>query len=271
MDSDKLSGNTFQQRLDSVTKDLGEPIVDSEVKQRLENLWKTNVQNTFYFLVDIREPAIIHAHRVLPVLGYSNLDIVAYFGLIHPSYRYLYMEFGASAYLQSIELASQAKDLPQTYTIQFPILTAENGYYWVNQISDAIYFDERGRMVVYLNTYQLFRPYHNEGPSRPMLVFPNLNLTHDFHDVHETVLKPWLSEFTPLEKTLVFTYWRLSQENKSATIEEIAEQLGWSRNQVTNRNKSVKKKAESAFPVSEFRQASDVGLTLYRLFGEIPK
>jgi hypothetical protein len=271
MDSRKLSGKDLQQRLYFLTKDLGEPIIDPEVEKRLQQIWSSSSYNTFYLLVDVRGPSLLRTHRLLPVLGYSKLDMDTYINLIHPDYRQLHMEFGASAYQIAYELAAHLQALGQTYSIQYPIKTAEKGYWWVNQISEAAYFDDKGQMVVHLNTYQLFRPYHREGPTKPLLLFPNLNLTHDFVDVIGNLLTPWLAKFTPAEKQLVETYWRMCQEDKNYTNEEIASLLGWTHYQVTNRNKSIKRKAEEAFPISEFKQAKDVGVTLYRLFGNIGK
>lgn len=271
MNPRKFSGKDLQQRLQYLIKDLGEPIIDPVVEKSLEQIWSSSLYNTFYMLLDVRGPSLLRTHRLLPVLGYSNLDMDTYIGLIHPEYRQLHMEFGASAYQIAYELAEEVKALGQAYSIQYPIKTAEKGYWWVNQISEAAYFDAKGKMVVHLNTYQLFRPYNREGPTRPLLLFPKLNLAHDFKDVVSNLLTPWLSKFTPAEKQLVETYWSMYQENKNYTNEEIAKQLGWTHHQVTNRNKSIKRKAEETFPISEFRQASDVGMTLYRLFGDIGK
>ena len=271
MDPLEHTGNDFQERLLSHMQNLGEPIIDPEVEKKLEQIWKSAPFNTFFLMVDVRKPSIIRTHRLLPVLGYSSLDMESFLQLIHPAFQQIQYEFGASAYQLAYRLGKQVRALAQTYSIQYPIKTAEKGYWWVNQLSESVYFDKNDQMVVHLNTYQLFRPYQNEGPSRPLLVFHNQNIKHDFSDAAYTLITPWLQDFTPNEKRLLREYWKLNKQDTKLTNEEMAERLGWTHNQVTNRNKTIKQKAENAFPVSQFRTAQDVGRTLFRLFGDPDK
>lgn len=115
-----------------------------------------------------KEPKVIWRHNTGKHFGLVNLQFEDLIGLVHPSWRFSYINYGKAIY----EVAFKYNDLfmqkGATAVRQLPMRHRSGKYYWYHQVSVKV-ADDGDNITAHLNYYQQSTPYAAQLPAMPQM------------------------------------------------------------------------------------------------------
>lgn len=139
----------------------------------LEHVQKNCMEqvNSFSCYVTIllgKEPKISWRHNTANHFGLMNLQYEDLLGLIHPSWRFTYINYSKAIYEVAFKYADLFKQNGATGSRQLPMRHRSGQYYWYHQVSVKV-ADDGNNIAAHLNYYQQSTPYEAQLPAMPQM------------------------------------------------------------------------------------------------------
>ncbi|WP_157472108.1 hypothetical protein [Neolewinella persica] len=114
-----------------------------------------------------KEPRVTWRHNTESHFGLVDLQFEDLIGLMHPSWRFMYLNYGEALY----KVAFKHRDLfmqKGTAARQLPMRHRSGKYYWYHQVSVKV-ADNGETLAAHLNYYQQSSPYEAQLPAMPQM------------------------------------------------------------------------------------------------------
>ncbi len=140
-------------------------LVDKATQENeIENLKKTVKYEQFFFVLNLPERKIEHAHGIGEWLGYAdaNFSLFDYFRIIHPRHLASLNMSAQSAFATANSEAFSLKFMGQKIVIQIPLLHANGKYILTKRTLYPFQIDKKtGKVTSYLNHYVVLKEYQD--------------------------------------------------------------------------------------------------------------
>jgi hypothetical protein len=115
-----------------------------------------------------KEPKITWRHNTANHFGLMDLQFEELIGLVHPSWRYTFMNYGKVMYEVAFKYGDLFMQNGATASRLLPMRHRSGKYYWYHQISVKV-ADNGENVAAHLNYYQQSTPYDSQLPAMPQM------------------------------------------------------------------------------------------------------
>lgn len=230
--------------------------------------------NAFYLTVELRQHVHLSwTHQIEQVLGYQRLTLEEYFGIIHPDWQSIYLEFGIASYQLAMKNRAAIRDVNASYSVDVPLRRKNGSYAWFRQFAVNGEVDEEGKLISHVNAYRYLNEYQFYQPTGPIVTIHTTerpDLAKELHKLsYQACRNLYLHNLLDSEMTVLDAYRKAIYENPNhpVTSKHIARQTKLSEQTIKKYNSRILEKARESFPISKLTELQDFARLLTNLFG----
>lgn len=149
-----LLDKLYPQKTDYIT------IVSNEKqKQEVQKLAESIKYEQFFFVLDLVNRKVIHAHGLKKWLGYDegNFTLLKYLSIIHPRHLESLNVFAQAAFETANSKEHQISFMEQKYSVQLPLLHESGNYISTKRNLYPFQISEDGKVLAYLNHFTIVK------------------------------------------------------------------------------------------------------------------
>ena len=146
-------------RLYPITEQYVSIISEERHDWELKKLSKTVEYEQFFFVLDLVNRKVIHAHGLKKWLGYdeSNFTLLKYLSIIHPRHLESLSIFAQAAFETANSKEHQLTFMEQKYSVQLPLLHENGNYISTKRSLYPFQISEDGKILAYLNHFTIVK------------------------------------------------------------------------------------------------------------------
>lgn len=247
-----------------------EKIVNGEIQEReIENLKKITKYEQFFFVLDLAEKKIKHAHGVGEWLGYEDntFSLYQYFKIMHPRFIKSMFMLAASSFETANSQRFKIKFMQNKIIAQIALKHSNGKYLLIKRTLYPFQIDKKtGNVIAYLNHFVVLKDYEELDAIEPRIGKNDILKMQD-EEAYLNVVKDQLlttkNPFRLNEKEILIL--KLIADNPTISQKEISEELKISLSTLRKTdNRRILDKARETFDTEEFKSIKDVALFLRR-------